>query len=98
VVWFGEPIPVRAMETAREAVEACNLFFTIGTSGTVQPAASFARWAHGRGATVVVINLETSPFASEGWNLLQGPSGRILPELLEMAWPGKRGASRSAER
>jgi NAD-dependent deacetylase len=90
VVWFGESLPVQAIAAAREAVERCDLFFSIGTSGTVQPVASFVEWARTRGATVVIINPEVSPFVARGQILLRGPSGRILPALLERAWPPER--------
>ena len=29
VVWFGEALPVEALEAAEEATEACNLFITV---------------------------------------------------------------------
>ena len=40
VVWFGESLPRAELESAVEAARACQVFFSIGTSGTVQPAAS----------------------------------------------------------
>jgi NAD-dependent deacetylase len=87
VVWFGEALPGDAMAAARDAVGRCDLFFSIGTSGTVQPAASFADQARSNGARVVVVNPDVSGFASRAQVLLQGPSGRILPALVEKAWP-----------
>jgi NAD-dependent protein deacetylase/lipoamidase len=39
VVWFGE-MP-REMERIYEALAACDLFVSIGTSGTGYPAADF---------------------------------------------------------
>src|SRR5574341_154130 len=40
VVWFGEALPQPALAAAVEAAQACDLFFAIGTSALVQPAAS----------------------------------------------------------
>ena len=48
VVWFGE-IPYE-MDRIERALEACDLFVAIGTSGTVYPAAAFVHWAAGRHA------------------------------------------------
>ena len=87
VVWFGEPLPASALAAARDAIESCDLFFAIGTSGMVQPAASFTHRAQARGATVAIINPDVSNFASRSQVLVQGPSGRVLPALLEKAWP-----------
>jgi NAD-dependent deacetylase len=44
-----------AIETA---LQACDLFVAIGTSGTVYPAAGFAATAHGQGARIMDFNLE----------------------------------------
>ena len=90
VVWFGEALPGAALAAARDAIESCDLFFSIGTSGMVQPAASFSHRAQGRGATVAIINPDVSNFVSRSQVLIQGPSGRVLPALLEKAWPASR--------
>jgi NAD-dependent deacetylase len=58
VVLFGEMIPVVAERTAKHALRECDLFVAIGTSGTVQPSASFVRWAEYAGARRVLLNLE----------------------------------------
>lgn len=57
-VLFGEMIPVDAERTAKHALRECDLFVAIGTSGTVQPSASFVRWAEYAGARRVLLNLE----------------------------------------
>jgi NAD-dependent deacetylase len=41
VVWFGELLPLEALEQAENASHTCDLFFVVGSSGVVQPAASF---------------------------------------------------------
>src|SRR5690242_16244999 len=43
VVWFGEMLPVDALESAIKASEECDVFFSIGTSGVVYPAADLWR-------------------------------------------------------
>jgi NAD-dependent deacetylase len=57
-VMFGEMIPPEAEHTAKRAFRDCDLFVSIGTSGTVMPAASFVRWAEYAGARRVLLNLE----------------------------------------
>lgn len=56
VVWFGESLPRAELEAAVLAARGCQVFFSIGTSGVVQPAASLAFAAHNNGALVVEIN------------------------------------------
>jgi NAD-dependent deacetylase len=56
VVWFGEPLPVHALEGAFEAARGCDVFLVIGTSGVVQPAASLVDVAKEYGARIVEIN------------------------------------------
>jgi NAD-dependent deacetylase len=86
VVWFGESLPRDQLEAAVEAARTCEVFFSIGTSGVVQPAASLAFAAHNRGAVVVEINAEPTPLTAKTNYFLQGKSGEILPRLLETVW------------
>ncbi len=64
VVWFGEMLPPDAFEAAQEATEACDVFFVIGTSGVVQPAASLADFARAGGARVIEINPDPTPITA----------------------------------
>jgi NAD-dependent deacetylase len=86
VVWFGEALPRAQLEAAVEAARACQVFFSIGTSGLVQPAAALAFAAHNKGAVVVEINLEATPLTEKADFFLQGKSGEILPELVQAVW------------
>lgn len=86
VVWFGESLPRDQLEAAVEAARTCDIFFSIGTSGVVQPAASLAFAAHNRGAVVVEINAEATPLTPKADFFLQGKSGVVLPELVKAVW------------
>ena len=89
VVWFGETLPEQALRQAEEAVTGCDLMLVAGTSGVVQPAASFAFSARSRGARVIEVNPEETPISAIADVALRGPSARELPELLgeaERAW------------
>jgi NAD-dependent deacetylase len=87
VVWFGEALPRAALEQAVEAARSCELFFSIGTSGVVQPAASLAYAAHNRGASLVEVNPDPTALTPKVDYFLQGKSGELLPALLKAAWP-----------
>jgi NAD-dependent deacetylase len=58
IVFFGE-IPYR-MDEIQEALEQADLFVSIGTSGTVYPAAGFVQLARAAGADTLELNLEPS--------------------------------------
>ncbi|NTU61856.1 MAG: NAD-dependent deacylase [Chloroflexi bacterium] len=86
VVWFGELLPPAAWETAAQVANSCDVFFSIGTSGLVEPAASLARVASQRGAAVIEVNPTTTSLTSRATFALQGASGEILPHLVKAVW------------
>ena len=85
VVWFGENLPADVLTIAKNASRLADLFLVVGTSGHVQPAASLGHEALFAGARVVVINPDPDA-AMEGGIFLKGPSGQILPQLIELGW------------
>jgi len=86
VVWFGESLPRDQLEAAVEVARECDVFFSIGTSAVVQPAASLAHAARNRGAVVVEINTEQTPLTPKADFFLLGRSGEMLPELVKDVW------------
>ena len=58
VVWFGE-LPYE-LDRIEQAVVACDVFVSIGTSGAVYPAAGYVALASAFGARTVELNLEPS--------------------------------------
>ncbi len=86
VVWFGELLPQKPWNAGVKAAESAQVFFAIGTSAVVYPAASIPRIAKRAGAYTVEINIERtelSPFADE---VLLGKSGEILLQLVEAVY------------
>jgi NAD-dependent deacetylase len=83
VVWFGEALPADALERALEVASHCDVMLVVGTSGLVQPAASLPYVAREHGARVIEINPEPSAITPVAQSFLQGPSGQILPQLIE---------------
>ncbi|MFC3676183.1 Sir2 family NAD+-dependent deacetylase [Ferrovibrio xuzhouensis] len=78
VVWFGE-MPLY-MERVYAALEGCDLFLSIGTSGLVYPAAGFVAEVRRAGrAHTVELNLEASDGHSLFAERLYGPATEIVP-------------------
>lgn len=87
VVWFGEPLTPGVLRLAVEELHRADVFLAIGTSGLVQPAASFHQLAREHGAVTVEINVEATPVTGLMDFALHGRAGDILPELV----PGMAG-------
>lgn len=90
IVWFGESLEEDVLGAAIEAAENCDMFFVIGTSAVVQPAASLAHVARRNGAKVMEINMEETSITPFADVTLLGPSGKVLPELLGMVKNGRQ--------
>jgi NAD-dependent protein deacetylase/lipoamidase len=88
VVWFGELLPMPALERAWAAARDADLFLSVGTSNLVEPAASLPWIAARSGARVVVVN-PSDEGQQRGPKIhhLAGPAGQVLPALLAAAWP-----------
>lgn len=88
VVWFGE-MPLE-MERISQALGRCRLFLSIGTSGTVYPAAGFVREARlGAGAHTVELNMEPSEGADLFHEHHHGPARSIVPAFVDRLLAGR---------
>lgn len=83
VVWFGESLPRAELESAVNAAREAQVFFSIGTSGVVQPAAALAHAARNKGSVIVEINAEPTPLTPKTDFAFHGRSGEILPDLVK---------------
>ena len=81
VVWFGEPLPAKVLETAYRAAQSCDVMLVIGTSAVVQPAASLPIVALRSGAYVIEINPQETPLSPLVHESIRGPAGVELPKL-----------------
>lgn len=81
VVWFGE-IPLY-MDTIGRSLTHCQLFVSIGTSGSVYPAAGFVQEARYGGARAVELNLEPSETHFVFDEALYGPASDVVPAWVE---------------
>lgn len=81
IVWFGET-PL-FMDEIHDALLACDLFISIGTSAQVYPAANFYAWARQGGATTVELNLEKT-VATECFDYsVQGKATELVSNIVE---------------
>ena len=80
VVWFGEALPLQALDSAQAAARDCDLMLVVGTSGVVYPAAGLAHRTAGK---VVIINPEPTELDDTAHAVLRGKAAQLLPQLLE---------------
>jgi NAD-dependent deacetylase len=78
VVWFGE-MPYH-MDDIQALLSRADLFVSVGTSGTVQPAAGFVRRARDAGARTLELNLEPSARAGLFDEARHGQASTVVPQ------------------
>lgn len=81
IVWFGE-MPYQ-MGRIYQALEGCDLFVSIGTSGAVYPAAGFVQEARSSGARTLELNLEPSEGSRLFHETRLGPASVLVPEWVD---------------
>jgi len=87
-VMFGEPIPSDVLLACREQAESCDCMILVGTSGTVNPAARLPLVAKEIGASIIEVNPEETALTPWCDITLSGPSGELLPLLVERVRDG----------
>jgi NAD-dependent deacetylase len=82
VVWFGEFLPQDQFEGGEKAAVNSDMFFVVGTSAIVYPAAGLVYSAKRAGSFIVEINIEPTEVSSTCDQSFFGEAGKILPKLL----------------
>jgi NAD-dependent protein deacetylase/lipoamidase len=80
VVLFGEMLPENAVRATQVALQRCDCFVAVGTSGFVWPAAGFVLEARSVGARCINVNVEKSGNDAFHEELI-GRAEEILPRL-----------------
>lgn len=81
VVWFGE-LPYE-LDRIEEAVVACDVFVSIGTSGAVYPAAGYVALAAAFGARTVELTLVPSDAIVPFDDVRPGAATEVVPAWVE---------------
>lgn len=83
IVWFGESLDPQVMGQCMQTLQSCDVLLVIGTSGVVQPAASFAMMAKQAGAYTVEINLDPTPSSGTMDIVINGKAKDVVPLLVD---------------
>jgi NAD-dependent deacetylase len=83
VVMFGELIPYDSLQRSQALAASCDVMLVIGTSATVEPAASLPFIAKHNGAHVIEINPEQTPLTHRiSDTALLGKAGETMRRLV----------------
>lgn len=91
VVWFGEALDYRDEWLLKRFIKDAErarvrlVFLAVGTSGSVYPAAGYARYARDFGAETWLVNLEPPSNAALFDRIVLGRAAEVLPALLGKA-------------
>ncbi|ELY40048.1 SIR2 family NAD-dependent protein deacylase [Natronorubrum tibetense] len=84
VVLFGEQLPGAVIQRARSLAGESDVFLAIGSSLVVEPAASLPRLAASSGATVGIVNLESTPVDSSADVVVREDVTDVLPKIRDL--------------
>jgi NAD-dependent deacetylase len=80
-VMFGQRLDPVVFARAERAALGCDLFLAVGTTLSVEPAASLCRLAAGAGAAVVIVNADPTPYDELAVEVIREPIGTAVPRI-----------------
>jgi NAD-dependent deacetylase len=83
VVFFGEQLPQDALMEAQHAAESCDAFLVVGSSLVVHPAAQLPVVAKQNGASLIILNLDPTPFDGVADMVINERAAEVLPKLVK---------------
>jgi NAD-dependent deacetylase len=82
-VMFGQALDHAVFERAVTAARSCDLLLAIGSTLTVEPAASLCGIAAGSGARLVIVNRDPTPYDRLATATIAEPIGAAVPAIVE---------------
>lgn len=88
VILFGEALPEDDLIRAQAKSQSADVFLAIGSSLTVQPAASLPRYTLDNGGTLLIVNLDRIDLSSQAAHDFRADVTEVLPALTEAVLDG----------
>jgi NAD-dependent deacetylase len=82
-VMFGQRLDPGVFARAEQAALQCDLFLAIGSTLTVEPAASLCGLAAAGGAALVIVNADPTPYDGLAAEVIREPIGTAVPRIAE---------------
>ncbi len=91
-VMFGQPLEPAVYRRATTAAARCDLLLAIGSTLTVEPAASLCAMAARAGAGLVIVNRDRTPYDVIAAAVIREPIGTAVPRIAAAAalWHAER--------
>lgn len=83
IVNFGDPLPVDELEESMRRSKSSEVFFVIGSSLVVNPAASMPEIARRDGSKLIILNDGETPYDSVADLRFFDRIGEVLPKIVE---------------
>jgi NAD-dependent deacetylase len=83
-VMFGQALDPRVLTGAAAAAQAADLFLAIGSTLTVEPAASLCAVAVRAGAPLVIVNRDPTPYDRLATALIREPISTAVPAIVDL--------------
>ncbi|HEV3295107.1 MAG TPA: Sir2 family NAD-dependent protein deacetylase [Streptosporangiaceae bacterium] len=80
-VMFGQSLDPAVLGRAVQAATSCDLFLAVGSTLTVEPAASLCGLAVGAGAALVIVNRDPTPYDPLARDVVREPIGEAVPRI-----------------
>ncbi|HET9898066.1 MAG TPA: Sir2 family NAD-dependent protein deacetylase [Streptosporangiaceae bacterium] len=81
-VMFGQPLDRVVLARAVRAAQECDLMLAIGSTLTVEPAASLCAIAVEHGASLVIVNRDPTPYDELAAAVITEPIGTVVPRIV----------------
>jgi len=78
---FGQPLDPDLFARAGQAAATCEVFLAVGSTLTVEPAASLCGLAVRAGAALVVVNRDPTPYDPMTAAVIRDPIGEAVPRI-----------------
>lgn len=83
-VMFGQTLDPAVLAKAVHAAQHCDLMLAIGSTLTVEPAASLCAVAVAFGASLVVVNRDQTPYDEMATEVISEPIGVAVPRIADL--------------
>jgi len=82
-IMFGELLDSSTIDRAAQVAAVCGIFWAVGTSLTVEPAASLCAIAAEAGARITIVNAQATPYDPLATEIVREPIGESLPKMVQ---------------
>jgi NAD-dependent protein deacetylase/lipoamidase len=89
-VMFGQALFPGVFERAAIAAASCDLMLAIGSTLTVQPAASLCSIATDAGAALIIVNRDPTPYDAAATAVIREPIGQAVPKIADQILAASR--------